>query len=298
MVCFKGKGLKEKHFDVKVNYIIDEFLVQGAITLIYAPPKKGKSSFAMGLCKYLMDTTALYPLYLDFDNPTIALEDRGINKVIKEYDGKFDYIHPDEICMSSLEAVNAMVRDTQENSYKDVVLFFDSVADFVDIMSDNATMSFMNKLKILRNAGATIILLHHTNKNEVGYKGSSVLRSGCDNVYALSSESATSVEDYILLHSESARFGKIRDTAFSLKRESWTIEKVNYDDVHMPYHVREFIREVKKALQKEKSLSQAKLLEAVGKAKDDKTSRALLAEYSGRYWSFTEKGTSKTYTLI
>jgi hypothetical protein len=33
-MIFKGRGLKEKHFDAKVNYIIDEFLVQGAITLM------------------------------------------------------------------------------------------------------------------------------------------------------------------------------------------------------------------------------------------------------------------------
>lgn len=274
------------------------FWCRGAITLVYAPPKKGKSSFAMGLCKHLMESTKLYPLYLDFDNPIVALEDRGINRVIKEYSGRFDYIHPDEICMTSLEALNALVKDATQSDYSGVVLFFDSVADFVDIMSDSAVSSFMAKLKTLRKAGATIILLHHTNKNENGYKGSSVLKSGSDNIFSLSSESGTMLEDYILLHSESARFGKIRNTAFSLKRESWSIEKINYDDVHMPYHVREFIREVKRVLAKEKSLNQSKLLEAIGKEKDDKTSRALLAEYSGRYWNFVEKGTSKTYTLI
>ncbi|MDY0320402.1 MAG: AAA family ATPase [Arcobacteraceae bacterium] len=297
-MIFKGKGLRAEHFNKKVNYIIDEFLVQGAITLLYAPPKKGKSSFAMGLTKYLIDNTTLYPLYLDFDNPIIALEDRGINKVIHEYMGRFEYVHPDIVCMTGIEAINAMVKDCEGGAdYSNVVLLLDSATNFVDVMDDRATTSFMNKLKILRNAGATIIILHHTNKSEQGYKGSSNFRSDCDNVFMLTSESANSLEDYILLNSESARFGKIRNSAFVLKRETWNITKISYDDVCMPYHVREFIREIKQVLQKEKQLNQTKLLEAIGKDKRDKTSAELLAEYSGRYWTVEEKGNSKIYTL-
>jgi RecA-family ATPase len=298
-MIFKNKGLKIEHFNKKVNYIIDEFLVQGAITLLYAPPKKGKSSFAMGLTKHLMDNTNLYPLYLDFDNPIIALEDRGINKVIDDYNGRFEYIHPDIVCMTGIEAINEMVRDANNGAdYSDAVIILDSATNFVDVMDDRATTGFMNKLKILRNKGATLVILHHTNKREQGYKGSSNFRSDCDNVFMLTSEVANSFEDYILLSSESARFGKIRDSAFSLRRETWEIESINYDDVCMPHHVREFIREVRRVLTKEKQLNQTKLLEALGKP-DDKTSKEYLAEYTDRYWLCQDngRGKAKIYTL-
>lgn len=295
---FRGKGLRAEHFEIETNYIIKDFLVERAITLIVAPPKKGKSLFAMGLTKYLIDNLDLNLQYFDFDNPLSAISDRGVDKIIKYYINGLDYIHPEEVAITSSEALNLLVKSAEPNSYKNYVMVFDSIADFVDVMSDSASNAFMNKMKILRNAGATIILLHHSNKNENNYKGSSVFRSACDNMFSLESEVVNSIESNFMFNVESGRF-KVRNSAFNLLIEDFTLKLLNYDDVSMPHHVKEFIRDVKMALKKAKEpVNQTKLLEAIGKDKRDKTSCELLSEYSSRYWNFTEKGKSKLYTLI
>ena len=298
-MIFKGRGLSKKHFNKKVSYIIDDFLVSGAITMIYAPPKNGKSSFAMGLCKWLMDNTDLYPFYLDYDNPTIALEDRKVNKIIEEYQHRFDYIHPDEVKMTAKSVIDELLNDVKRIDYSKVVLFFDSVKHFVsDISSDGTVNAFMEKMKILRSAGITIILLHHTNKNEANYKGSGGLLEDSDNVFSLTSESLNIHEGNMLLERKVARFGKVKSTAFNLRKDNWAMKAIDYKDAQLPHHVREFIKEVRRILTKEKQLNQTKLLEAMNKDKADRTSLDLLTEYTGRFWAFEEKGKAKLYTLI
>ncbi len=298
-MIFKGRGLSKKHFNKKVSYIIDDFLVSGAITMIYAPPKNGKSSFAMGLCKWLMDNTDLYPFYLDYDNPTIALEDRKVNKIIEEYQHRFDYIHPDEVKMTAKSVIDELLNDVKRIDYSKVVLFFDSVKHFVsDISSDGTVNAFMEKMKILRSAGITIILLHHTNKNEANYKGSGGLLEDSDNVFSLTSETLNIHEGNMLLERKVARFGKVKSTAFNLRKDNWAMKAIDYKDAQLPYHVREFIKEVRRILTKEKQLNQTKLLEAMNKDKADRTSLDLLTEYTGRFWAFEEKGKAKLYTLI
>jgi len=74
---FRGHGLKSEHFNHEVNYIIDNFLVEQAITIYFAPPKQGKSRYSLGLTKYLYENTDKIIQYFDFDNPLSALKERG-----------------------------------------------------------------------------------------------------------------------------------------------------------------------------------------------------------------------------
>jgi len=210
-------------------------------------------------------------------------------------------IYPDELCMEGKDALNEMVKDCIENpeAYKNIVLFFDSVTDFCNETDDNSAKSFMNKIKILRNVGATIFLLHHTNKKNGDYKGSTVFRSASDNVFALNSEVISDDEDNMLLKSESARFGSVKNVAFRVKKYSWELETMDYEELEIPYHKREFIKSVRVILTKEKQLSQGKLLEAIGKGEYDRPSLYMLEEFNNRYWMYEGggKGKPKKYSL-
>lgn len=304
-MIFKGRGLKkEKHFNMEVEYIIDNFLVKGGISLVYAPPKNGKSCLALSIAKYIVDKTRMSVFYLDFDNPIISLKDKKLDDLIDSDNchGRFDYLHPDELCMEGKEALDEMVKDSLNNpeAYKNIILFFDSITDFCTETDDNSAKSFMNKVKKLRNAGATIFLLHHTNKTNGNYKGSSVFRSASDNVFALTSEVISDDEDNMLLRAESARFGSnIKNCAFKVTKYIWKLETMVYEDMEIPYHKREFIKNVRLVLTKENGINQNKLLEALGKPPADKTTLSWLNEFNNRYWVFEEtgKGRAKKYTL-
>ena len=304
-MIFKGRGLKkEKHFDMEVEYIIESFLVKGGISLIFAPPKNGKSCLALSIAKYIIDKTKMGVYYLDFDNPIISLKDKKLDDFIDSDNcqGRFDYLHPDELCMEGKEALNEMVKDCilKPEAYKNIILFFDSVTDFCTETDDSSAKAFMNKVKILRNAGATIFLLHHTNKKNGDYKGSSVFRSASDNVFALTSEVISDVEDNMLLKAESARFGSnIKHSAFRVKKYSWELEPMVYEELEIPPHKREFIKQVRLVLSKEKQLNQNELLKALGKGEADKSSLEMLIEFDNKYWTHEGggKGKAKKYTL-
>lgn len=298
MSPFKGKGLKKRSFNFETNYILDKFLVERAITLIYAQPKTGKSRFANGLSKYLATSTNFHVQYFDFDNSLSALKDRGIDDLVEELEGRFDYIHPEEVAVTSKEALDRLTDNAHNNVYAGYVLVFDSATDFCDEGNDNSVKIFMNKLKTLRNAGATIIILHHTNKKDPNYKGSTVFRSASDNVYSLVNEHEDVTGVTYLLEVDAGRF-KVEDVAFHLTSEHYNLTQRDYADVRIPESERIFIREVTQALSKEENgLNQSKLLEKLGKGKADKTSLTLLERYTDKHWKFTEKGKSKIYTSM
>lgn len=300
-MIFDGKGLrKDKHFNFEVEYLLDNFIVSGGITLVYAPPKNGKSCLAMSIAKYILDNHKRAVYYLDFDNPIVSLKDKKIDEFICKYEN-FEYLHPDVICMDGKEALSSMVKDCEANSssYKDVVLVFDSVTDFCVETDESSAKSFMYRVKFLRNAGATIILLHHTNKRNMDFKGSSVFQSASDNVFALNSEIVNSTCDNAILECKNARFGAVHSVAFCVTKYEWKLEALDYEEFNIPWYKREFINSVKEVLLKNDSLSQNKLLEALGKTKDDRTTLNMLEEFNNRYWIYKDggKGRAKKYSL-
>lgn len=299
MSPFKGKGLRKKNFEFETNYIIDGFLVERAITLIFAPPKHGKSRFANGLSKWLFQNTHFHVQYFDFDNSLSALKDRGVDELIEEGVGKFDYIHPEEVTITSREALDKLVENAQGNNYAGYVLIFDSATDFCDESNDNSVKVFMNKLKALRNAGATPIILHHTNKKDPSYKGSTVFRSASDNVYALINEYEDESGTTYLLNKDAARF-QVKDCAFKLSSDDYELEALDYADVCIPATERVDIRKVVSTLQQNKEpMKQGALLqEALETISSNKTAVAFLDKYDGKHWRSEKQGKFKIYALI
>ena len=295
---FKGKGLKSEHFNQEVNYIIENFLVEQSITMLYAPPKQGKSRLALGLASYLLESTDHEVMYFDFDNPISALSERGVDKVAERGGGKFDYIHPEVAGMESFETLNELVKHATPRAYKGWVFFFDSVTDFTNENDDSASKKFMHKVKALRNAGATVILLHHSNKNEKGYKGSSVLRSAVDNMYLVNLVSFTKGYDLFTLEAEAPRF-TVSNVAFSLNNSSYAISPVEYQVAMITPIDKSIIDEVTKTLKLEKDgLGQSELLKAMGKEKNDKQYIRVLQQYVDRFWKLESgKNRKKIYKL-
>ncbi len=296
---FKGKGLRPEHFNQKVNYIIDGFLVEQAITMLYAPPKQGKSRLALGLSSYLFDNTEHHVMYLDFDNPLSALVERGVDRVIERGNGRFDYIHPEVAGMESHEVLNKLVSCAEPGAYRKYIFFFDSVTDFTNENDDGASKKFMHKVKALRNAGATVILLHHSNKSEKGYKGSSVLRSAIDNMYLVNLVSSTKEHDVFALEAEAPRFD-VRRTAFELNNNSYALMQIEYETAIITPEEKSFIDNVRGVLEKNnEGIGQNKLLTEAGYKAADKHSIALMQKYTKRFWDF-EKGAknAKIYHIL
>lgn len=289
---FRNRGLKKENFSFEVNYLIDAFLVERAITLLYAPPKIGKSRFTLGLSKKL---THAYPekiiQYFDYDNSLAALVDRKLEEVI-EGETQLDYIHPEITAMSAQEVIKSLtdgVTPDAHDLYAEYIFVFDSVQDFIgDVRNDQLAKRFMNAMKKLRNAGATIILLHHANKNEKMYQGSLAFKSMSDNVYRLTKGTGSEGKDAFLLEVEAPRF-KIEDVAFLIDSK-YALEQREYSELCLTPKEVLFIEQVKAVLLNEpEGISQSKLLKEMGYAKSNNAIIPMLQKFTNTIW-ITEEG--------
>jgi len=310
MSRFRGKGVKKRREAAKAEYIIPNFLIKNTITIIYAPPKQGKSMFLCGLSKWIYKNTNLYTEYYDNDNPLIALEDRGVDSLWEELSDRFDYMHPevlaeaakDEefILIDTKDALEILVKDANSatKNYDDTIFMFDSATDFCDESSDSSVKSFMGKMKKLRSAGATIIILHHTNKKDPNYKGSTVFKSATDNIYKLTLEYEDADGKTYKLEKDEGRF-RVSDCGFLLK-DNYDLEILDYDDICIPAHEQIEIKKIVTVLtQNKEPMPQGALLDkALSTTSANKTATAFLKKYVGKYWSCKEEGRSHIYQAI
>lgn len=296
---FKGKGLRSDDRPGEVEYIIDGFLAKEAITLYYAPPKNGKSVMAFALAKYVHDHAGMDVQYFDFDNGVAALEDRGIFDLI---DGmkRLDYIHPEKVTVSSKEVLRELLRFARQpgKPLRGYLLIFDSATDFVNASDDNAAKQFMLDMKTLRNAGATVLILHHMNKSEKGYAGSLSFASASDNVFIHRNISESEIASVFTMEKDFGRFKDVRSTAFEVKRGTYDLSVIDYADAVIKPDEQAFIDKITKSLRKTpEGQGQSELLESIKLGKADKTAMGLLVKYTGRFWN-VEQGSrnKKIYT--
>jgi len=311
MSLFRGKGIRKSKTQTLVNYIVDDFLVENTITVIYGPPKQGKTMFLLGLTKWIYNNTNMFVEYFDFDNPLIAMQDRKADELWEELNDRFDYIHPEELeknmrdeealFVEAKEVLDELVKaaDVREKNYKNTVMIFDSASDFCDETSDSSVKLFMSKLKRLRIAGATVIILHHTNKRDPNHKGSTIFKSASDCMYKLKNEYEDETGKTYILEKDDARF-RVKDCAFKLSVEDFNIDILEYTEVCIPVHEQLDIRKVTVALRQNKvPMKQGELLDkALETTSANKNATAFLNKYEGKHWKSEPKGQSKIYSLI
>ncbi len=149
-----------------VEYLIDDCIIRGEITMIVAAPGQGKSSFAVAVAVYCLQNNLIENLlYLDLDNSLITLSDRKINLLKDKYQGKFKYLHSSSASKTEMLHILNMLSKASLKSY---LIIFDSAKNFMgsskDRDSNKDVSEFLNLIKIIRNNGATVLLLHHVNK--------------------------------------------------------------------------------------------------------------------------------------
>jgi len=282
---FRGRGLKLGNLNEDVKFLIDGFVVEKGITLYYGPPGIGKSMLTLGITRYAADRGKTVQ-YSDYDNPLSALKERGADFLIdEERYPNIDYIHPeiavddDNIPMEPDEVLDELVRGAKSEAYVDVLFVIDSLTDFVtDVQNGKLVKEFFKKVKALRNAGGTVVIIHHANKDEKNFQGHASILSAPDNVFRLSK----GTDDVFLLSVTKGRFG-VRDHAFTVDK-AFNLEAIVYEEAKISDADREFISQVKKALASGE-LPQSKLLSTIGRRKEDRKARQLLETYAGRFWN-------------
>lgn len=283
--------LTAEHLQEEPNFLIHNFLAEQSLSMFFAKGSSGKSYLAVSLAlKLLKEQKLRSVLYIDMDNSLIALKRRGLDKIIAE-NPAFHYIHASKMKGSPLALIDALIGRGKREPHLllNTLIVLDSIRDFIvgrDMNSDRDIGPVMEKLKQLREVGATVIFLHHTSKEGDGkvFKGSTAFRDSVDMSYALSSE-RNGNQLIFTLEIDKDRLGVDGRIAFQLDTETMMLESENFTMASISDHKRQFIEKVQPILhQNSEGITQTVLLKEIGTTSDDKTARKYLQEFDGVFW--------------
>lgn len=292
MFSFEKNAVKIEELDIeKTEFLIKDFLVKEAITMVYGAPSQGKTWFMYALSKHLLDNNLIKKIfYIDMDNGKRQLKDRGADKNLLIYPN-LSYIIKSSISISPFELIEEINKEAYGQKYKDLLFIFDSTRDFVDTKNDKQAKSFMEKMKNIREAGGTVLLIHHATKSGRYIDGSAEFPRSADNVYELKQKLRSGSTLYYALNVENDR-DPIKDMSFSVNTKNFELSHEDDTYAKLTIQEEEFVKNVLEALQNE-PLNQTKLFKKIGKTRDDKTARKMLDKFNDTFWYFKQNGREK-----
>lgn len=297
-------ALTSEKLNRTTEFLIDGFLPKRMITMFYADGGVGKTWVSYGAAAFICENRlakAVY--YIDLDNPLDVLAERKVeNMLINKYDN-IKYIHRSDLAETALQTLERLASKecSKNHAYEDVVFIVDSIRNVTNIKNDERAMYMFNLLMDIREAGATILLVAHTNKDGKNYEGSNNVRNSIDAMFE--AEQIAKVQDV------SITIGLlVRKERAGIKGCVWTIDvntlnMTTADALYsrMTHYEKEFSSKVKAILEKyPEGLNQGELLHQAGFKKDDKTARATLEKFEDKMWSRHQdkKGLPMKYMLI
>jgi replicative DNA helicase len=299
--------------DKTLIYLYRNLIVKAEITLIAAKPSSGKSLTTMALSNMALQDNINYVFYFDLDNSPTTLKKRGIDKIEQRWGERFQYHSPLQKKNGRVvkkEDIWHVITKLKTRNLKNILIVFDSAKNFLKAGADrdkNKDVSpLMDFFRILRDLGATVILLHHTNKpnkelGELTYAGSSAWEEDSSNAFLLS------YNDYkkaFIFKPFKNRIGEIEETAFIYKEENHYLKKVDVEwakETQIDETIRnEIIDFIKTSYQKPIYSQIMKHMQELGFTNKDKVNGIVQAG-KGKYWKTTkvpEKNNRDIYELI
>jgi len=296
----KGMRLEDAHFNVRTEFLIEGLLPKNLITFYWAEGGNGKSFLSQAITKHVLYYNKVKRVsYFDLDNPVNVLKDRGINETLVFAYENLDYIQRSRVEMTGFELLLFLEEGAVGKAYEDCLFVFDSLRNFVDVANEGRVMRAMDAFMNIREAGATILILGHANKDGKNYQGSNNIKNSIDCMYKLKKTFNDNSNIEFLLEVQKERAG-IENCAWHVDTtpHSFTLTRKEYKKVAMSAYDKAFTDSVLEALQKHsEGLNKTELLEYVGHKKDDKTAREALDRYDGDLWQSQKVGNAYTYTV-
>ena len=176
-----------------VTFLIDKLIPENSITLFYAKGGSGKSTIATQVGAAILSGTPFMGMatlqrpvvIIDYENPLAVLKER-INAIDGAQVVNFWHCsaNPPQLNKPEWKELKSLV-STLVNPLI-IIDTFSSACSGLDILSNGDFSPVMQRIVELRNCGATIILLHHTPKqDETKYIGASCIYNQSDHVLAM-----------------------------------------------------------------------------------------------------------------
>jgi archaellum biogenesis ATPase FlaH len=290
-------SLSEADFNEQIDFVIEGFITKRMITMVYADGGNGKSWLAFALAKYCaLRMSEVF--YLDFDNPLSVLKDRNVNDLLIAQHTNLHYVQRSKCEVTSFELLQTLAESATANQFENMFFVIDSLRDFADVNNEAKIALVMNMLKDIREAGGTILILGHSNKDGRNYQGSNAIRNSVDNMYRLKKRELSGIDSVGVILEVKKERAAIVDKAFDITPTTLTLTEVDLIEAQSTEQDIAFIDLIKNTLLHDGKLNKTELLNKAGFAKDDKSARARLDKYDSIYWQSTKRHTRIIYQLI
>ncbi len=207
--------------NAKFEYLYQNFLVKNEITMVAARPAIGKSLTVFSLSWMAIQRNAVDTVfYLDGDNGITTIKERKIHHIKQKAGKKLRYFQG----KTSAE-FGQIIKELLKIDLTNCLVVFDSIKNFMlggDRDKNKDVSKVMEVLKRLRNNGATVVFLHHSNKpqkdiDDLMYAGSSAWEEDTSNAFILKRNED---KNAFIFHAIKKRTGEIDDQAFTYDSEN------------------------------------------------------------------------------
>ena len=243
-------------------------LVESAKTgMFFGESGEGKTLLIVSFANYgLINKTIKSVILLDFDNSLVSLKKRKYDQLADRWiEDKFNYLLGSEILkeMEPIDALRELVLDGENN--KDKMIVIDSGSHFVYDGTKNERQKlkeFIDVVKILKNQGASPIIIHHSHRVRDGqiadYHGSFEWKRDLDyQIQITKNEDANTW----LFHVKKDRDNLIESKAFKYDEDNVLPMEVSFEESNITRKESIFIKEIQEILKDfEEKVNQTELL--------------------------------------
>ena len=222
------------------EWLIQDILPSQSIGVFYGNPGAGKSTLMIEFCTYLLNKmNDIFIVYIDADMSINKLKEIGIDELIKKHMSRFLYAGKST---NLVERTQTFLQEIIELQKKHKNRKYLIIEDSLTLLSNkrngfiNTDLLYKNEKK-LREAGATVVVIHHLNKNGV-FADSQQIENFADYTYLVE---RNEFNNCILLKPQKASRYDIKEKAY-LTESRKIIEEIDFNMANISYSESSFVK--------------------------------------------------------
>ena len=230
-----------------ITWLINDVIPSPSIGVLYGYPGVGKSTILIEYCRKILElTNDVFIIYIDADMSINKLKEIGIDELIKKYKEKFIYAGKST---NLVERTQIFLQEIVELQKKHKNRKYLIIEDSLTLLSHKRNGFINTDLlykyeKQLREAGATIVVIHHLNKSGV-FADSQQIENFADYTFLIE---RNEFNNCILLKPVKASRFNIKEKAYQTENRK-IIKEIDFNIANISYAESSFVKIIVDLLQ-------------------------------------------------